>query len=326
MDHQAESEQLKNAWLRHPEDFLDSYLVRGVENPCLNPQSVTLRSLIVESLVPRQHHTLMREERMYAACACLSLVAMAEGRFDRFTAALEGERNADLAYALPEFLKDLRDGKTHAPFTAGAAWRQVFQAMLGSFSDFASPFEKLWRARLEGIDVKPIKLLEAGCGSANDFRYFERYGLAKAVDYTGVDICATNVANARRRCPHGNFVEGNALRLPFPDKSFDFYCAFDLFEHLSLEAMACCFREAVRVTRRGLWLSFFQLDWRAEHEVVLEPPYHRNILSIPRALELLASLGSDARVIDIPAEWVMEFPGYRSYNPLARIIEAQIRT
>jgi SAM-dependent methyltransferase len=325
MDIDAESEQLRNAWLRHSAEFLDTYLVRGVENPCLNPQSVVMRSLIIESLAPHQHDALIGQEKLYSACACQTLLAIAEREFNAFTAALDGERNADLAYPLPAFLKDLRENTTQAPFSVRAVWRQIFQAMRGSFSNFVSPFESLWRERLERLDVKPLKLLEAGCGSANDYRYFERYGLDRAVDYTGVDICATNILNAQRRCPKGKFLEANAIRLPFPDKSFDFYCAFDLFEHLSIEAMECTIREAVRVTRRGLWLSFFQLDWRAEHEVILEPPYHRNILSIPRTVELLKTLGCDARVIDIQAEWARDFPAYRQYNPMGRVIDAQIR-
>ena len=104
------------------------------------------------------------------------------------------------------------------------------------------------------ISSRP-SLLEVACGSANDFRYFPRYGLDALIDYTGVDICATNVANAQRRCPTGTFREGNALALPFPDKSFDCYLMFDLFEHLSLAAVRQALREAVRVTRRKLWLS-----------------------------------------------------------------------
>ncbi len=322
MDIEAEAEQLKSAWQRYPAELLDNYLVHGVENPCFNPQSVVMRSLIIEALKPNQHRALMQEERLYCACACHILQAMAERRHNALAAALDGD---DHAYPLPEFLKNLRDNKTAAPFSASSVWMQIFHAALGSFSNFTSPFEALWRERLSGLGVKPIQLLETGCGSANDYRYFQRYGLEQWVDHTGVDICPANIANARRRCPKGRFLESNAVRLPFPDKSFDFYLTFDLLEHLSIEAFERAVAEAARVTRRGLWLSFFQLEERPEHEVVPDPPYHRNILSLDRTLELLAGLGCATRMIDIPNEWAREFPGYRHYNPRGRMIEARIR-
>lgn len=321
---EQESEQLRRAWSQYPAEFLDNYLVQGVENPCVNPQSVTVRHLMIDTLAPGRFNEQMQQERLYAACACQTLLAANENELNAFTAALDGERNADLKYPLPKFLKDLRDGKTAAPFTAGAVWRQVFQAMRGSFAGFESPFEQVWREQLAAIEKNRITILEAACGSANDYRYFERYGLARAVDYTGIDICPANITNAQRRCPRGKFLEGNALQLPFADKSFDFYLVFDLFEHLSPEAFQLAIKEAARVARRRLWLSFFRLDWKAEHEIVPEPPYYRNILSIPRILETLAGLGCEANVIDIPSEWQREFPGYRHYNATARVIEAQL--
>ena len=321
----AESENLRNAWLRHPPGFLDSYLVQGVENPCINPQSVTIRALLVDTLLPGQHRDLAEQEMLYAACACTTIAAAGRGLFDLFTGALEGEPAADAALPVPAFLKEIRDKKPPLPFSLRGVWQQVFQSILNSYSNFTSPFEPLWRERLASAKTDRPSLIEVACGSANDFRYFPRYGLDALIDYTGVDICPTNVANAQRRCPTGTFREGNALALPFPDKSFDFYLTFDLFEHLSLAAVHQALREAARVTRRKLWLSFFSLESRPEHLEVPSPPYYLNILSLERTLEELSRLGCAATVIDLPAEWPRRFPGYQHYNPRARIIEAAVR-
>jgi SAM-dependent methyltransferase len=367
-DFTTESENLRNAWLRHPAGFLDSYLIQGVENPCINPQSVVTRSLLVDTLMPGAHRDLAEQEMLYSACACTTIAAAGRGLFDLFTAALEGEPGADAALPLPTFLKKIRDERPQLPFSLRGVWQQIFHAIMNSYNGFASPFEPLWRERLAAIkDVQPTPagqtpsppleekdrmrgigqkadeevtsrahqssaqissrptLLEVACGSANDFRYFPRYGLDTLINYTGADICPTNVANAQRRCPTGTFLEGNALALPFPDKSFDFYLTFDLFEHLSLAAMQQALREAVRVTRRKLWLSFFSLEDRPEHLEVPSPPYYLNVLSIARTVEELSRLGCDATVIDLPADWSHKFPGYQHYNPRARIIEARIR-
>jgi SAM-dependent methyltransferase len=353
----AESENLRNAWLRHPAGFLDSYLIQGVENPCINPQSVTIRALLVDMLLPGQHRDLAEQEMLYSACACTTIAAAGRGLFDLFTGALEGEPAADAALTLPPFLKQLRDGhmasrasgnpdpramepqlfslspqrgeggvrgenlQDRLPFSLRSVWQQILQAILHSYTNFASPFESLWHERLASAKTDHPSMLEVACGSANDFRYWARYGLDALIDYTGVDICPTNVANAQRRCPTGTFREGNALALPFPDKSFDFYLTFDLFEHLSLAAMHQALREAVRVTRRKLWLSYFSIESRPEHLEVPSPPYYLNILSLERTLEELSRLGCDATVIDLPAAWSRKFPGYQHYNPRARIIE-----
>ncbi len=319
-----ESEKLREAWLRHPAEFLDSYLVHGIENPCFNPQSVLLRHLIVEAVLRGWHGELARHERLYSAAACTILQAASRGLFDPFTAALEGETTGGRGLALPPFLEAARQQSGELPFSLRRLWQDLLRAMLGSYVNFASPFEALWQSALADAPATKATLLEAACGSANDLRYFPRYGLDRLVEITGVDLCAANVANARRRCPGGTFLEADALDLPFPDKSFDFHCAFDLFEHLSLEAFDRALREAVRVTRRVLWLSFFQIEWQPEHLVVPSPPYHMNVLSISKTLAALAELGCDCTVFDIPAQWAVEFPGYQHYNPRARIIAARL--
>ncbi len=320
----AESEQLKSAWGQYPAEFLDSYLVHGVENPCFNPQSVTLRALIIDTLFPGQFAGLMAQERLYSACACTLLLALAERRFHHLTEALESDPASAEAQALPAFLRDLRTKPGDLPFTVQSVWLQIFQAAVARQPGFISPLEKPWRDALGAHDVNTIKLLETACGSANDYRYFERYGLARAIDYTGVDLSPANIANARRRCPAAAFQEADAMNLPFADRSFDFYLTCDLFEHLSIAGFERALREAVRVTRRGLWLSFFQLEERPDHEIIVDPPYHRNVLSQERTLAFLRDLGCGARVLDLPRAWSAEFPGYRHYNPRGRIIEARL--
>jgi SAM-dependent methyltransferase len=66
-------------------------------------------------------------------------------------------------------------------------------------------------------------------------------------DVVGLDQSARMLAEARNRLPHGEFVQGDALALPFPDRAFDriftsyFYC------HLVEEERRRFLREARRV-------------------------------------------------------------------------------
>ncbi len=42
-------------------------------------------------------------------------------------------------------------------------------------------------------------MLEAACGSANDYRFLHAFGFAPFLDYAGFDISPKNIDNARRR-------------------------------------------------------------------------------------------------------------------------------
>ncbi|MCX5771088.1 MAG: hypothetical protein NTZ09_12575 [Candidatus Hydrogenedentes bacterium] len=48
----GEDERLRWAWDRYPHEYLDSYLVSGVEDPRINFQSILTRALIADTLFP----------------------------------------------------------------------------------------------------------------------------------------------------------------------------------------------------------------------------------------------------------------------------------
>lgn len=93
-------------------------------------------------------------------------------------------------------------------------------------------------------------LLDVGCGTG----WFTRRLAAAGLDVTGVDVDANTLDFARERSNHDiSYVEGDACRLPFPDRSFD--------QVISITAL--CFvddwpraiAEIVRVTRRRFVLG-----------------------------------------------------------------------
>ena len=311
----GESARLKAAWSCLPPDFLDLYLVQGVENPCINPQSVVVRARLAEWLQPGAHGDLAAAEALFAACACTLLQA---------SAVRPGAFNID-SWTPESFSPPLSLAEERGPRSCSELCKRLREAATAGSETFTSPFESLWRKRLERAGSPSTRLLEIACGSANDSRYFRRYGLDHLWKYVGLDLCGANVVNARRRCAEADFLQGDALRLPFRNGAFDGLLAFDLFEHLSIEALQVALGEAARVTRHVMWLSFFQLDRMGHHVVVPDGPYHRNVLSAPRLLDALSQWGWTGRVLDVGADWALQFPGYRHHNPRGRIIEARRR-
>ena len=153
-------------------------------------------------------------------------------------------------------------------------------------------FAEIWKAELADREVEePLRLLEAACGSANDYRFLHSSGFAPFIQYAGFDISPKNIDNARRRFPDepgADFFVASAFDTGLSDGAFDFVFAHDLFEHLSPDGLEAAFGELLRVTGRQAWLHFFNLSTTAaEHEIVPVDRYHWNLLSLPQLEKLI---------------------------------------
>lgn len=93
------------------------------------------------------------------------------------------------------------------------------------------------------------RVLELGCGIGTDGANFARNGAA----YTGLDPSPTALSLARERFDQealdGEFVEGSATALPFPDNSFDLVYSCGVLHHLARTQTAI--DEVHRVLRPG---------------------------------------------------------------------------
>ena len=97
------------------------------------------------------------------------------------------------------------------------------------------------RAALENVTaLPPARTLDVACGTGYLTQHLNG-------DVVGLDQSASMLAEARRRLPRGEFVQGDALALPFPDGAFEriftsyFYC------HLVEEERVLFLAEARRV-------------------------------------------------------------------------------
>ena len=74
---------------------------------------------------------------------------------------------------------------------------------------------------LSGTDLRGADVLEVGCGRGGGSSFIARYRGPRTT--TGLDLSRSAIALCRRhrRAPRLGFVQGDALAMPFPDRTFD---------------------------------------------------------------------------------------------------------
>jgi demethylmenaquinone methyltransferase / 2-methoxy-6-polyprenyl-1,4-benzoquinol methylase len=82
--------------------------------------------------------------------------------------------------------------------------------------------DRRWRQRvvkrLRELVPKDARLLDVGCGTGDlSIALFEN----TAVQVTGIDFCGPMLKLAKKKAPQLQFIEGDALNLPFAEASFD---------------------------------------------------------------------------------------------------------
>lgn len=295
-----ETEALIRSWMQHDRAMLRDYLVRDVQDPRLNVQSILARHFLIERLFPGRFGQLMEQELRFGAAMnwllCLSKSPDAAARAPLVFDALLADAEDPADSLLPRYLVE-----TCAALPADADGLPVpdyigdLLAWLAARADEATlpepvlqTFQHLWSHALAAETVPEPRpaVLEIACGSANDYRFFDAFGLARFIEYTGVDLCEKNVVNARSMFPGVRFDVGNALRLDAPDAAYDYVIASDLYEHLSVEAMEAAVAETCRVTRREACILFFSMQEAAEHVVRPIDEYHINVVAMDAVRQL----------------------------------------
>jgi ubiquinone/menaquinone biosynthesis C-methylase UbiE len=180
-------------------------------------------------------------------------------------------------------------------------------------------FQNLWHPILvaEAPPTPPLTIIEPACGSANDYRFLHSYGLSRFLDYTGLDLCAKNIENARALFPEARFEEGNIFEISARDHAFDLSLVHDLFEHLSIEGLHAAVKELCRVTRRAICANFFQMDEIPDHVIRPTDEYHWNLLSMDQIKKLFATHGFSGQTIQVRSFLREEYGCDYTHNPNA---------
>jgi len=261
----TETEKLRESWTTHPAEELDNYLVVGYHNPRINAQSILVRHFLVEKVFGTRFDDLAKEELKLCVSASATLRRKLNGIFLRF-------------------------GSTQRLAAAAAKLNGPEEEQM----------ESRWRESLAGQTVSRASLLELACEYANNFRFLHSYGLANHLDYVGIDLSEDNIANARRSFPGIDFRVANALDLPCKDGAFDYVLAFDVLEHLAIQAMDKAIAEATRVARKGVIFAFFNTVDEDQHAELPFRKYHVNQLSRKQIEDSLCARLPNIRATHIP--------------------------
>lgn len=315
-----EGKRLGAHWDRIGPTELNRYLIQEVEHPAYNPQSILIRAFLIDRLFPAEGDAIVEEELYFSACACFALLGQREGWFPALYRKLKQGCDDD---GLPAFLRGESRERFGPAFDLMELYSEIAICLSVGFDDFSSPFEKTWRTFLGGRRSEGCEVLELGCGSANDYRFLEQFGVAEFLEYRGIDVSSSNVRNAASRFPKVTFTLDDVCDLDAKDKTVDVAFAFDLYEHLSPSSISTALSESLRITRDELWISLFNAEHIAHHEIRPEGDYHWNLLSIPELAAEIETEGFEAESISIAQELEGRFEGYRHYNTEAHILIAR---
>jgi SAM-dependent methyltransferase len=288
----AEEANLKQTWAGYKTENLDVYLVSGYQDPRINVQSILARHMLVRALFGSQFDDLMREELSHAV------------ELNEAVRVRAAELAIDMAISGPDAL-------TNAA--------KVCEVIV----DRAPVFGQRWREALADREAPQLGVLEFACGSANDYRAFADYGIARFLDYTGIDLNDTNITNARRMYPDVSFRVDSILSLPEADHSVDYVIGFDILEHLSLLAKRTAMDAAVRICRRGVYFAFFRMDEIPDDIVNPVRKYHSNALSAPRVREYMGARFDSTQLISIADFLQRDFGADQTYNDRAYSLIAE---
>jgi ubiquinone/menaquinone biosynthesis C-methylase UbiE len=109
---------------------------------------------------------------------------------------------------------------------------------------------------LEGL--RPARTLDVACGTGFLTRHLNG-------EIVGLDASASMLEIAHERVPDGEFLVGDALDLPFPDRSFDRIVTGHFYGHLEEEDRARFMAEARRVAA-----ELVVIDSSLRHSPVVE--------------------------------------------------------
>jgi len=299
-----ETQLLTKSWMRHDRGTLRDYLVRDVEDPRINVQSVLTRHFLIRRLFGNRFDYLAEQELRFGLVVNWLLRLLKDSvtpeQLQSVLDALLMGRDHSEGLQIPSYVSETFAGLMLPNYICDLLnWTPVETTEAPIPDYLMSTFERIWSEVLANEHPRSVSVLEPACGSANDYRFIESYGIARMLDYRGFDLCEKNIRNAGHICPRGRFEVGNVLEIDAGDNAFDYCFVHDLFEHLSIGAMETAVSELCRVTREGICAGFFNMHPGGEHIVRPVGDYHWNDLSLSRTKTIFERFASGIRIIHI---------------------------
>ena len=295
----SETSDLKQAWAKHPSEFLDSYLIQDVEDPRINIQSILTRHFLIRQLFAEYDCDYLAKHEIRFSLTANWLLDLLKSPLshheinDRtkavFDALLSGNADSELV-EVPSFLLDTFEQLSFPNYISDLLTWTPHEQDGDKIPDYLlNAFADIWAQTLGAEQTQPISVIEPACGSANDFRFLCAFGLSKFLQYTGFDLSEKNISNAKATHPSVDFRVGNVFDIPVDDKSFEFCFVHDFLEHLSAEGIERAIQEMCRVTSKKICLHFFNMDESNQHQIIKCSDYHWNRLSRELIYQLFRS-------------------------------------
>ena len=208
---ELETEGLIKSWMRHDEGMLRDYMVAEVEDPRINIQSILTRHFLIEALFGDRFAALRDHELRFGAVMNWALKLVKQpGGADDFPAILHAlESGADNAEgvpiphfvsrtfsALPALVNEVAIPSYLHELLIEAPRRAVPPTIS---AEMISSFEPIWRAVLANEPARGVTVLEPACGSANDYRLLDAFGIARLVIHR-LSTCAKRTSPTRVPC------------------------------------------------------------------------------------------------------------------------------
>lgn len=299
-----ETNELICSWEKYDSQFLAEYLVRDVQDPRINIQSILSRHLLIDKLFGDAPSYLMDQEIRFSLVINWLMGLVKSGinhqELIGLQSSLFDDESNSFERQIPGYVSETFQMLSIPNYICGLLSARPPEDDKHFVSEYyLNTFVKIWSEELGGRSAKRISVIEPACGSANDWRFIDSFGISRFVDYLGFDLCDDNISNSKSMFPAVGFKVGNVLEIDIADDSYDYCFVHDLFEHLSIEAMEVAIAEVCRVTKKQICVHFFNMSDDDEHVVEKTEHYHWNTLSCEKTKELFLRHASKVKTVCI---------------------------
>ena len=171
---------------------------------------------------------------------------------------------------------------------------------------------------LEKYDSRSYRVLNLGCGDGAAEKIIHKC----SNKIIGVDSSKNMLVKAQKYdIPNCQFIQAEALHLPFSDNQFDLIFQFSLFHHLPSSIWKLLIEEIVRVASRPALLLTFEhnpsnlITRRLVRQSLIDEDV--TLLSMPQMVELYKA----ASIKSIKKRNIIFFPSFLSFlSPLRRLL------
>lgn len=161
-----------------------------------------------------------------------------------------------------QILKEVQEAYNHI----ATEWDATRDREWPEFSFFLAELKKMQ------LGKRKIALLDLGCGNGRVAGFLKD----EPIEYTGIDNSRALLNIAKQHHPKAKFRYADALKLPFPAKTFDAVWSIAVLHHLPSETLQLqALKEVQRVLKKNGIFMFTVWDlWQPRYQHYIHPETH----------------------------------------------------